>query len=153
MPAANMVRIASTTIRVAKMKTCEEKMSSLGGAVSVSPTPISAKPASATPLRSSSMTKWRRHKRMLTCADGKARKRRAWSSRATLAPITMINQTTASIVGAQNMQAMANSAYSAGMVTAAPTSLRANMVRSSYSNSGLMDVPAARRARRSFRSL
>ena len=53
------------------MKTCEEKMSSLGGAVSVSPTPISAKPASATPLRSSSMTKRRRHRLMLTCADGK----------------------------------------------------------------------------------
>ena len=52
-------------------------MSSLGGAVSGSPTPISAKPASATPLNSSSMTKWRRHKPMLTCAGGKARKRRA----------------------------------------------------------------------------
>ena len=152
MPAANMVRMASTTMSVAKMKICDENTSSLG-AVSVSPTPISAKQASATPLSSSSMTKRRRHRPTLTCAGGTARKRRAWSTSATLAPITMNSQTTASIVGAQNMQAMANSAYSAGMVTAAPSSLRANMVRSSYSNSGLMDVPAARRARRSFRSL
>ena len=36
------------------------------------------------------------------------------------------------------------------MVTAAPNSLRANMVSSSYSNSGLMDVPAAKRARPLF---
>ncbi len=53
MVAANIVRMASTTMSVAKMKTCEEKMSSFG-APSVSPTPMSAKPASATPLNSSS---------------------------------------------------------------------------------------------------
>ena len=34
------------------------------------------------------------------------------------------------------------------MVTAAPSSLRTNIVSSSYSNSGLMAVPAASRARR-----
>ena len=73
MVAANIVRMASTTMSVAKMKTCEEKMSS-AGAPSVSPTPMSAKQARATPFNSSSSTKRRRHCRTFTCAGGDRQK-------------------------------------------------------------------------------
>ncbi len=54
--------------------------------------------------------------------------------------------------GAQNMEASAKMAASAQMVTAAASSLRANMARSSYSNSGLVSPPRVRRSRAAFTS-
>ena len=76
---ANVMRIASTTIRVAKMKTCDEKVAgdACAGAIVM---PINAKAASAKPLPSSILMKWRRHWPTLTSERGMESRRRHWSS-------------------------------------------------------------------------
>ncbi len=73
-------------------------------------TPTSAKPASAKPFSSSMMKKRRRQRPTFTLSGASARKRRPWSSRTTLAPMTITSQTMASSTGDQNMEAIANSA-------------------------------------------
>ena len=59
----------------------------------------------------------------------------------------MTSQMLACSTGAQNIEAREKMIDSAGMVTAAPISLRTNIDSSSYSNSGAIVEPLAKRWR------
>ena len=63
--------------------------------------------------------------------------------------MTVASQAEACSTGAQNMEASEKMTASRGSVTRAESSLRTNIARSSYSNSGLRSVPWVRRARSS----
>ena len=135
------MRIASTTISDAKMKTCEEG--------SVAPSPTSAKPAHTTPLIVSASRRRRRQTFRLISLRGVATKRRHNSSRMTLAAITSASHRIASVLVAQNIEASEKITARSWMVATALSSLRTNISIISCSNSGLTSLPCVSRSRAS----
>ena len=125
---AKVMRIASSTMRDVRMKTWL--------AASAPSRPTTAMPPQAMPLPSSSQVNLLRQVSTLTSPRGCARKRWQAAIMKNFMAMTVASHAEACTTGAQNIEASEKMTASSGSVTRADSSLRANIDRSSYSNSG-----------------